>query len=162
MKKLIAGILVLVLALSVAAGCLADSSDSSAIRFDPKLAAALEWDADKIMSSGQNRAMVTVLLWLQLSIDGTFSSDDYTLVDSMIGRKDDIITVGLLSETKKNTLVIIYAPKSQYGSYLTIDLTDRSLVKTVLQNTNDKVYDNDLSDLKTALETLQTLLKDNK
>lgn len=106
--------------------------------------------------------MVTVLLWLQLSIDGTFSSDDYTLVDSMIGRKDDIITVGLLSETKKNTLVIIYAPKSQYGSYLTIDLTDRSLVKTVLQNTNDKVYDNDLSDLKTALETLQTLLKDNK
>lgn len=159
MKKLISVLLALMLVFSVTGSCFAETDTSSATRFDPKLADAMKYDSEKFMSTSFNRALVTVLLYLQLSIDKTINADDYTLVDSIVASNEDgIISVACMGD--KDTLVILYAPQSGgIASYMTLSITSKSLVESILkEGGNTTVYTNDTSDLKSVLEMLKDIV----
>ena len=157
MKKLMSAILALVLVFSVAGACFAETSTSSAVKFEPKLADAMKYDADKYMSTSLNRALVTVLLFLQLTGDKVYTTDDYSLIDSMVAEQKGIITVALLGE--KNTLVMLYAPGTGVASHMTLSATSKTTIEAILkEGGNTEVYTNSIDDLKTVLEMLKEVL----
>lgn len=62
MKKLFAIVLALVLAAGCALPCLAEEEP---VRFEPQLAGAMGYTAQVWMENGINRALLSVLLWLE-------------------------------------------------------------------------------------------------
>ena len=155
MKKIIAMTLALVLLLSAACVALADTK-TSATEFDPKLAGAMNYDADKWMSTDLNRSMLTILLFLQLTVDKTFTTDDFSIHDSMVAEKDGILTVALLGQSR--TLIIVFAPIAKYASWMTFSTGSKSAVEKTLKDTNTTVYTNTDTGLKSALEILQSVM----
>ena len=159
MKKIIALVLALVLVFSMAGSCLAESSTSSAVKFDPSFTDGMKYDADKWMSSSFNRAAVTVMLYCDLILAKLIDSDNYTLVDSMVAEKDGIISVAILGKTS-GTLVILYAPLSGgIASYMTLSSNSKTVIEKILkEGGNSQVYTNSSSDLKTVLEVMKEAL----
>ena len=159
MKKIISVLLALVLLLSAASAALAQDT-STAVSFDPKLAGGMNYDADKWMSNETYRAVLTLLLYLQLTVDGTFSTDDFNVSNSMVAEDGGILSVGLLGDSR--SLIIVFNPKAKQASYIIFPTGSKSVIEATLKDTNNNnVYTNSDSALQSAIQILQTALSDS-
>ena len=163
MKKVMAFLLALVLLMGTAAV----AEDVQEIEFKPTLTDALDKTAAEWASTSTNRALLTWLLLIDITLENKIDSDTLaTFVSntSYVGREGAfLIVVGRLDD---EGLIIYYAPLLNSAYYLEVEgVTSDSMVDmiangTITANCSDGVYKNDVSDLISVGSQLTEIFSD--
>ena len=157
MKKIWSVILCVSMLLSLCSGALAEESGS--VDFEPTFVSVFDHTAEKWYASRANRAMLSVLLYLQVSNIAEVAALNIEVGDpSYVGYSSDIL--GLLWQGKDNTLLITYSPFLNRASYRCIEgMASNFVSEYLMDGLFDEYRDNDVEDLKEALIEIRNLLE---
>ena len=166
MKKLICVALALVLAFS-AVGALAETTST----FDPTLSNILELSASDWMSSSYSRALLTVLLVLDLGNSGLLTQSRMDMITTTLANSSGFSYVGYVDNMLEIIIfdgryvsLIVYMPSIGYANFTLLDddagntySSTESLVKVLLGQLCSEYYKNDVNDIGTAASDLMEL-----
>ena len=154
MKK----VLSLILALCMLLACCALAESDDGIVYEPSLANAVGVSADEWFSTGENRALLTVLLGLEItSADGNYGLSDF-VGDSYVGLNDDTLFVVMCGETKD--LIMVYQPSIGTAIYNFTDASGSANVDAALaESCADGHYVNDVDDLISVSESILGMME---
>lgn len=163
MKRIMAFLLALVLLMGTAAV----AEDLQEIEFKPTLTDALDKAAAEWASTSTNRALLTWLLLIDITMENKIDSDtlaSFVSNTSYVGREGAfLIVVGRLDD---EGLIIYYAPLLNSAYYMEVEgVTSDSMVdmivnSTITANCSDGVYKNDVSDLISVGSQLTEIFSD--
>lgn len=179
MKNILRGILSLVLVLTLLVGCCAvgyceepaaaeteteTESDSQLMTITPTIANSFEYSADEWFSTSLNRALLTVLL--SLNLNGEVDENDVSLTDALInntsfvGLSDTTLTV--LYQGTEADLLVFYYPELEVCHFSLTTHGSDALTKTALETIcPDGCYENELDDIATVIGLLAENVDDS-
>lgn len=155
MKK----VLSLILALCMLLACCALAEFDDGTVYEPALANSIDVSADEWFSTGENRALLTVLLGLEItSADGSYGLSDF-VGDSYVGLNDDTLFVVMCGDAKD--LIMVYQPSIGTAIYNFTDASGSANVDAALAETcADGHYLNSVDELIAVSEQILELIGD--
>lgn len=163
MRKWLTRALALVLALLMASCALAEQPGYLSYNYTPTLIASFEMTPAEWLSSGENRALATILVAYDMM--GTLpSKSDLTpdlMATSYVGQNGDDLMFYLRTESQD--LLVRYTPKDGTGDYQTfVPLDDATAASAMEHICPDGSYANDILSMYTVIQYLRSVLYDSE
>ena len=168
MKRIVGILLALVMLLSGFAwaeegeGSVQDAKDHF-VEFEPTLANSAECSSSEWMANGENRALLTLLLWGDLTahltdLDEAFIGEWDILKPSYAGRTGTVNLV-VYMQAENNDVIVTYSPLLGIASYmLGTKLNDDWLVESLVEELcSDEYYENSLLEMYYVLGELREI-----
>ena len=157
MKKVLS--LVLVLCTLLACSAMAEMDASESITYVPTLANSIEASASEWYATSENRALLTILLGLEItSQDERYGLSDF-VGKSYVGKDGESMLIVMCGEAAD--LVVVYQPSIGTALY---DFTEPSSSDSVTyalgESCADGYYLNSIDDLITVSETILGMMED--
>ena len=151
----------LVLALTMLLTACAFAEEDSNTYFDLKLVKAADQNVDTWMASSSNRALFTVLLFLDSYLgaedQSIFHLSDLVLKNSFIGLCDDVLVV--YCHTGGYDMVTLCDPTTDTGAFCFYPAKDDSTAEALVASIcTGGYYMNSASDIQSAIEGVQSAL----
>ena len=160
--KLLKKMTCLVLALTMLLTACAFAEEDTNTYFDLFMVKGLGLDVDTWMSASLNRAMFTVLLFMDAYLgaedQSIFDMTDLTLKNSYVGLSDDILVV--YCHTGSGDMLMFCDPTADNGAFSVYPITsDDSATEAIMASLcEDGYYKNSTSDIQSAIEIVQSAL----
>ena len=151
----------LALALTMLLTACAFAEDDSSTYFDLKLVKAADQNVDTWMASSSNRALFTVLLFLDSYLgaedQSAFDLTDLVLKNSYVGLCGNILVV--YCHTGGGDMVMLCDPTTDTGAFCFYPEQDDSTVEELVASIcTGGYYKNSTSDIRSALDGVQSAL----
>ena len=156
--------LILIMALLLAS-CVAfaEDDDSKGVEFEAELTNCIDMSVGKWFATSENRALLTLLLSLDLSrvVDKSeFDVSNAWLNRSYVAMGDG--TLGVYLHGEKQDCIIIYSSVAGVATYVMHDICADSVVRLTLSSVfEDGYYENSLGDMAEVAGKLNDALSDN-
>lgn len=160
MRKCLIRALALIVAALMTAGCaLAEQPGYLAYNYTPTLITSFELSPEEWLSSGENRALATILVAYDM-MGALSSKSDLTpdlVATSYVGRSGDDLMFYLRTPTQD--LLVRYTPKDESGDYQTIEPLSGDVVSAAMERIcPDGSYANDILSMYTVIQSLRGVL----
>lgn len=161
MKKFLSMLLALMLLLSSTA--FATESEDENYYFEAGLTSALDRSSFEWYATDSNRAMLTLVLYIDALLDyegdlhfeaSVLSHSSYVARDSVTGT----LTVVVLSD-EGDSMWIYFEPETELAAFIIIEDLDELGVEYVLSTTDKDYYENDVIEIFSALELIKSALE---
>ena len=149
--------LILILALLLAS-CVAfaEDDDSKGVEFEAKFTDCLKVSPREWFSTSFNRAMLTFLLSMDISLvvdESEFVASESIVNRSYVARSGEVLSVYLHGE--KQDCLILYSPTTGEATYVMSEVKSDSAVKAMLSVLfEDGYYENNLLDIAEAARAI--------
>ena len=154
----------MVLALLLLMGCAISAlGDIDTLQYEPTLTNAMDYSASTWFSTSSNRAMLSLLLTLDLVTK--YDSQSQYVPDlskpSFVGKSDEDLFLTAHTQTGAQ-IIISYRPSTGVGFYgLHESASDSNVEYALSQICPDGCYKNDSSDIQAAVQLVQSVLDNN-
>lgn len=141
----------------------ASAEETKAIAFEPTITNGFDYSASEWFSSGFNRAMLAVILSLDLCniVDKDVIDFGPALTESSFVAKDGLILVVYYHGTQDD-LYITYMPLTGQATYQITDKSEDYVVQYALETVvDDGCYKNDFEDLMNVVALLKDATADS-
>ena len=158
MKKALAAALVLCLMLCLGLTALAEENNS--VEFDAALTGIADQTATAWYSTGRTRALLSLLLSLDLSNAlPSYEAGNLATHSSYVGYHNTSSTLCVVLSSDEHTYFVLYNPSLKLATYMENDPMSDIVIELVLGQTCDKYEENSLSDIADVVGELSEALE---